>query len=244
MLFNEYHQISKNRRQADAARRDHTDVTSPEHFKTTYYKSYDRFPHIVLPKPESIEQSYSNIIIKRESGRNNKKESITLQALSNILYYSCGELSSHALDGRGRRAVSSAGARYPLEVYILTINPNDALSNGLYHYRPDLHVLEYIYEHALTPEEKDSLFIHTWVDACSLAIVMSSLMERNVGKYKERGYRYTLLEAGAMGQALQNASTVENISSCIYGGIYDNTLEELLDVDGVTETIVNTVVLN
>lgn len=48
---------------------------------------------------------------------------------------------------------------------------------------------------------------------------------------------------GAIGQAMQNASTLLEKSSLIFGGTFDNSIEQMLDVDGINESLVNCVLV-
>jgi SagB-type dehydrogenase family enzyme len=55
-------------------------------------------------------------------------------------------------------------------------------------------------------------------------------------KYGQRGYRFTLLEAGHVGQNLVLAATALGLGSVAVGGFFDCRVEELLSVDGVNES--------
>ena len=67
---------------------------------------------------------------------------------------------------------------------------------------------------------------------------MTSQFERTQMKYGERGYRYILLEAGHIGQNICLVSETLGLKCCALGGTMDKNLEELLDIDGETESVV------
>ena len=59
----------------------------------------------------------------------------------------------------------------------------------------------------------------------------------------ERGYRYALLEAGHIAQNFILVAEALGLSTCPYGGSYDKAIEELLHIDGTTESVVYTLLL-
>ena len=89
---------------------------------------------IQLPKPIfDGKKSLEACIYERESVRRYKDESIELEKISQILWATQGKKGK-------KRTVPSAGATYPLEIYITLKN------KGFYHYNYNKHVLELISE--------------------------------------------------------------------------------------------------
>ncbi len=56
-------------------------------------------------------------------------------------------------------------------------------------------------------------------------------------KYKERGYRYILFEAGHLGQNIYLVSKALGLKCCAIGGFDDDKFHELLDIDGDNEAV-------
>ena len=71
---------------------------------------------------------------------------------------------------------------------------------------------------------------------------MTAVFSRTQNKYGERGYRYVLLEAGHVGQNLALAAEALGLRCAPLAGTRDETIETLLDIDGVTESLVYTLV--
>ena len=67
---------------------------------------------------------------------------------------------------------------------------------------------------------------------------MTAVFQRTQMKYAERGYRYVLLEAGHIGQNICLVANAVGLASCPIVGTYDAALERLIDIDGVTESVV------
>ena len=209
----------------------------PPEWKEIYYKIYDRFSIIDLlePKPFAIDQS---IYINRRSCRDFKPIPIDNQTLSNILYYAAGEIKLNGIkekyvSGDIKRMQASAGGRYPIELYILNFIKGD-LEKGVYHYNVRDHKLEYLWD----IEIASKYMSNEWANDAAMAIVATAVPSRSVMKYGERAYKYIYLEAGAILQNIQIQAMINNIGSVINGGTNEIEIEELLDIDGVNETVI------
>lgn len=69
-------------------------------------------------------------------------------------------------------------------------------------------------------------------------IAISSVFGRNKVKYGERGYRYSLIDRGHLGQNIYLVSTLLKLNCCAIGGYVDGKINKLLDVDGTEESVV------
>lgn len=211
----------------------------PDEWKTTYYKSYPRLPKIDLGD-EPLEADFFRLVKKRQSRRDFKREPITKQELSLLLKYSCGNTSEMG-EGRHRRAQPSGGGRFPIEIYPIVFrsgDPADGLKAGLYHYNVKEHRLDVLWDKEFSDEDIGKIFTYPWVKNAAVGIVMTSVFLRNQQKYGERGYRYILLEAGHIGQNIYLVSEALGLKCCALGGTRDENLEQLIDIDGVTESVV------
>ncbi len=213
----------------------------PPAWKEIYYKVYDRFESIDLPKPIPVYID-QNHMIKRSTCRDYKREPIDIQTLSDILYFSAGEIK---LGNRVHRVQASGGGRYPIELYILNFKEGE-IRKGVHHYNVKDHKLEYLWgfdgeESGLSPETKYMTIL--WAEEAAMAIVATAIPVRTVMKYGERGYKYIYLEAGAILQNIQNNAHLRGIGSAINGSTNEKEIEELLDIDGVNETVILSIVI-
>ncbi len=213
----------------------------PDEWKTRYYKAYPRLPKIVLPD-EKPQADFFDLIMQRHSGRRYDGQPLSLRELSALLRYSCG-ITGVAEDGLPRRAQASAGARYPIETYLVIFTSGQDLSAGVYHYDVKNHQLDVLWQHGFTAEEIANLFINEFVQNASAAIVLTSVFSRTQNKYGERGYRLILLEAGHIGQNIYLAAEALGWHCCALGGTRDVLVEALLDIDGSTESVVYSLAL-
>lgn len=208
----------------------------PDEWKTTYYKTYPRLFHVKL-LDESINANLFKIVKSRKSRNNFARKPITKQEFSLILKYSCGIMG--ILPGnRYRRAQPSGGAHFPIEVYPLIFRSGNNLDAGIYHYNVKDHTVEFLWKHKFSDQEINPLFTYPWVKNAFMVFLMTAVFLRTQQKYLERGYRYILLEAGHIGQNMYLVSEALGLKCCALGGTHDEALEKLLDIDGLTESIV------
>lgn len=217
----------------------------PKSWRKVEYKDYDRFKSVKLPAP--IPKLFTHEeLLKRRSVHDFISGSISLQEISNIMYYSCGEFLEKDNEGKitkNRRIQASAGSRYPLEIYLINFIKGE-LENKCYHYNVRSHTLEEMWDTKIT-DKKDvnKYFNYEWAREASLAVVITGVPLRAVMKYGERGYKYMYLESGAVLHNIQINSMLENKQSVIMGGTNEKNIEDLLDLDGENETVILGVLL-
>ncbi|MDZ7375635.1 MAG: nitroreductase family protein, partial [candidate division KSB1 bacterium] len=99
-------------------------------------------PQVALPKTEPLLSKFGKeiffIIKQRRSRRDYLEKPLSLEQLSLLLWATQG--LQQAGYGYTLRTVPSAGARHPLETYLL-INHLEQLQSGLYRYSPSRHAV-------------------------------------------------------------------------------------------------------
>jgi SagB-type dehydrogenase family enzyme len=73
------------------------------------------------------------------------------------------------------------------------------------------------------------------IDNACLALVFGASFSRTTEKYRDRGYRMVLMEAGEAAQNLGLLATSMGLGACLLGDFNDDLLSGLLDIDGVDE---------
>lgn len=211
----------------------------PAAWKRIEYKTYERLPKIPLDVKEYA-ADFFELLGKRESKQDFSCRSVSREHISALLRYSCGLKKGDAW----RRAYPSAGGRFPLEFYAVVFVPGEGIPSGLYHYDIRNHQLDVLLQKDFTEEKVLDLFTYPWTVHASVAIVITACFERTQRKYAERGYRYILLEAGHASQNLSLAAPALGVRCCAIAGTKDENIEKLLDIDGVTESLVHTLLLD
>jgi SagB-type dehydrogenase family enzyme len=129
------------------------------------------------------------------------------------------------------RTVPSGGGLYPLELYLLVKNV-EGLEAGVYHYVINPALLEQVKKIELPSSFIETLFMHQpYVAEASLVIVATAVLERNMKKYGDRGYRYILYEAGHSFQNMNLMAAACNLGSLNVGGFFDMDMLKVLSID-------------
>lgn len=167
---------------------------------------------------------------------------LTTELLSTLLFYSAGIKSKAGNDwNTSRRFYPSGGARYVLEVYPVIFGPSE-LKKGVYHYNVKKHALEVLKLGNYLPQIKRTLE-PTWIKDASMILFVTAVFGRNQVKYGDRGYRHILVENGHMAQNVYLNATALGLGCSALGGYADDRINNLLDVDGVNESVINTLVV-
>jgi SagB-type dehydrogenase family enzyme len=146
---------------------------------------------IALPAPRlDSSVSLEKALRDRRSIRSYTGEPLTLREVSQLLWAAQGITGPD-----GKRTAPSAGALYPLEVY-LAAGRVDGLLAGVYKYQPRAHALAEIRGGDPRADLAAAARGQRWVGAAPAAIVIAGVYERSSVKYGQRAARYVHLEAG------------------------------------------------
>lgn len=190
-------------------------------------------PVMHLPKPVNLKQGnvlLENTITGRRSIRRFSHAPLTMEELSWLLW--CTQGVQKVLPPSTIRTVPSAGARHPLDTYLL-INRVKGLNAGLYRY--------IALEHAVAPIRLDAKISELLQEAClGQDMVVSAAMTlfwvadvyRSAWRYSERAWRYVFLDAGHVCQNLYLAAVPLECGVCAIAAFEDEKLNSLLGVDG------------
>lgn len=150
---------------------------------------------IKLPLPQSKGNiSVEEALTKRRSVREYKAVPLTLKEISQLLWASQGITSNW-----GGRVAPSAGALYPLEIY-LVVGKVEGLEPGVYHYRPASHSLIKVAEGDKRLALSNAGLGQSCIKNAPINLVICAQYERTTQKYGERGRRYVYMEVGHAGQ--------------------------------------------
>jgi SagB-type dehydrogenase family enzyme len=191
---------------------------------------------IHLPAPDAS-SSLMTLIGQRRSCRDFADKPLPLARLGALLMSAYGVTGAlEDPDGylRYMRAVPSAGALYPIEIYLVTRRVEN-LADGLYHYQARDHVLEPIDPELPMDQLGELLLGQYYLDSANVAVIVTAVFERTLKKYGPRGYRYVLLEAGHVAQNLCLVAEEAGLGSICTGGFRDTKLNRRIGLDPETE---------
>lgn len=204
---------------------------------------YDTYPNVPLAEePAAPAIGLFDCLRLRETQRTLEPAPISFAQLSTILLYGYGVMRSNEGTGVPRpfRAVPSAGGLYPLEVYIATSEHVADVEPGLYHYNSAGHHLTRLRQGAFIGELANRFIQSELVSRSSLLLLVTGVFQRTVFKYKARGYRYVLLEAGHLGQNLGLVAASMDLGVINLGGFQDRDIDRFLEIDGVNHSTIYT----
>jgi SagB-type dehydrogenase family enzyme len=178
---------------------------------------------IRLPAPVfKSEQSIESTLLKRRSVRDFKDEPLRLAEVSQLLWAAQG-----VTDLRGFRTSPSAGALYPLELYLLSGNV-DGLPDGIYKYIPLSHKLLKVAEGDKRNKLAAASLGQSAVKDGAAVIVFSAVYRRTTRKYGSRGNRYVHIETGHAAQNIYLQAVSLNLGTVIIGAFNDNEVKRIL----------------
>jgi SagB-type dehydrogenase family enzyme len=178
---------------------------------------------IVLPEPaRNSDTSLEEALLGRRSVRNFGSEAMTLKQVGQLLWAGQGITSSD-----GKRTAPSAGALYPLEVYVVIGNVEGAAS-GVYKYEPSSHTLTRV----IDGDQRDSLAQaavgQTSVRQGAIDIVIAAVYEITTVKYGERGVMYVHIEAGHAAQNICLQAVALKLGTVTVGAFDDAGVQKVL----------------
>jgi len=173
---------------------------------------------ILLPKPKlKGEISIEECIYNRESVRSYKDSIIEIEKISQILWSAQGK--------RGyKRTVPSAGATYPLELYI-TLK-----GKGYFHYNLEKHLLEVITEEDLSRKLARACLDQNFIAEAYLNIIICAKFSRTTQGYGQRGVRYVLIEVGHCAQNVHLEAVSLGLGSVPIGAFEDEKVKGVLNL--------------
>jgi SagB-type dehydrogenase family enzyme len=219
----------------------------------TEYRSY---PKLTLPNSIQKLGSLADAIKSRESCQEFSEKAMSLESLSSLLHHALRPNRSVAIDREGfqfrihKRPYPSPGALFATEFYLFLNRVSDVPA-CLVHYNPYDHCLDILKAQdgsafgrtGPTNNNPDSAAAATAVDTAAVVLVATLVPQRCTQKYGPRGYRMALLEAGHACQNICLVAASLGLSSLPYSAFFDDELESYLGIDGVTETVVATVII-
>jgi SagB-type dehydrogenase family enzyme len=205
------------------------------------YKRYRSYPQTPLPPvPASlVGPPIADVIAARRSTRNFAQLPLELGELAALLQWSYGMTGEAIMPGGARqrfRAVPSAGALYPAELY-LGVRAVSGLEPGVYHYEVPSASLALLNRGDPTPLLHEACCRQDYACQAGVVVLMSAVVERTRRKYGERGYRYALLEVGHLAENLHLACTALGLAMVTTGAFFDDDLADLLEIDGCDEAV-------
>ncbi|HFE63266.1 MAG TPA: SagB/ThcOx family dehydrogenase [Caldithrix sp.] len=206
-------------------------------------KEYSDKPVVDLPKRfEPLTENYFTAL-QRSRGfagfRMLENETISLENLSHLLYLTNGVTLVREFPTQKifLRAAPSASGLYPTEVYLLVNNVSD-LPKGLYYFHPRLHQLIRILDGDQHAAAEKAGFQQKVLRDAPVLLFLTSVFSRNSWKFKNRAYRYCLMDAGYVGENIAVAAAGLGLAANLVGDFVDEEVNNFLGIDGSNEAAI------
>ena len=176
------------------------------------------------PPREKGDVSVEEAIARRRSVRRYATESLPLSQLSQVLW------AAQGLTGTGRfRAAPSAGATYPLEVFVFIGKDGiEGLQEGVYHYNVRNHSLEPHKAGDLREELSSAALDQEFIAQAPVDIVICALYERTGQRYGRRAERYVPMEVGHVGENIHLQAVALGLAVVMVGAFEDERVRKLM----------------
>lgn len=172
--------------------------------------------------------SLKEAIARRRSIRDFTPEPLSLSQLSSILQAAAGISNTSS----GYRTVPSAGATYPLEIFVVCgKNSIEAIDEGIYHYNMDSHSLTLHHKGDVRLELARVALGEESIYEAPVDIVICAEYERTLRRYGRRGERYVHMEVGHAGQNIYLQATALGLATVAIGAFNDEQVREVLRLD-------------
>jgi SagB-type dehydrogenase family enzyme len=172
-----------------------------------------------LPPPEQKgKMSLEEALTRRRSVREFTPEPLTERELSQLLWAAQG--ITHA---EGLRTAPSAGALYPLELYV-------ASAGGFYHYEPRPHQLIRLSDRDLRAAMRRTALGQEAITQAPAVFVIATVYERISRKYAARTPRYVYMEVGHAAQNLLLEAVALGLGGVPVGAFEDDALRKALEL--------------
>lgn len=211
------------------------DIFRPKPDKPRQYKDYAGAERIKLPVPGYQGRTIEEAIKARRSVRNYSDEALSMPQLSQLLFAAQGITGS--THGQLLRTAPSAGALYPIEVYVAVHNV-EGLSRGIYHYGVREHELQLVKRGDFRDEITSAGLKQDMLGHSDVTFILSAIFNRTGHKYGERGYRYVYMEAGHISQNISLQAVSLGLGSVSVGAFLDDTVNKLIGIDGMGEAAI------
>jgi len=179
-----------------------------------------------LPPPArtgelSVEQALSG----RRSHRRYLPRPLSLEQISQLLWAAQGITAPDR-----RRAAPSAGACYPLELYLVC-------AEGVFRYLPDGHRLRKSLARDIRADLAAAAGGQDFIAQAPVSLVFSAVLERTTARYRERGIRYVHMDVGIAAENVHLQAEALGLGSVSVGAFDDAAVAKVVEMPQPEEAL-------
>ncbi len=190
-----------------------------------YHKKAEPIPKDLIKLNVDDKHPLIKLLKQRRSTRWYSASAIDFAKISSLLFAAQG--ITHE---KNFRAAPSAGALYPLKIYLIAIKVND-LASGLYEYFPQFNGLKF--RRNITNAKKIAAYAYgqDWFKQAQAIIVIAGEVKITAKKYGPRAIDYLNMEVGAVAENIYLQATASQLGTTLVGGIERDKMKSFLKLD-------------
>jgi SagB-type dehydrogenase family enzyme len=181
---------------------------------------------IELPAPRLTNgHPLERALQERRSVREFSKEALGVEEVSQLVWAAQGITHSD-----GFRTAPSAGALYPLELYIAVGNVI-GLEPGVYKYLPSSHQLVTVVAEDRRRQLANAALDQSWMQNAAAVLVFAAVETRTTWKYGRRGIRYIHIEVGHAAQNVFLQAVALGLGAAVVGAFDDSSVARVMSLE-------------
>lgn len=174
------------------------------------------------PARQNGEVALERLLSVRRSIRELASDALGLAEIAQLLWAAQGV--THPM---GLRTAPSAGALYPLEMYVLA-GEVTSLPTGVYHYQPVPHELTKSGDGDRRADLATAALGQDWIADAPALLVLAAVYRRTAGKYGARAERYAHIEVGHAAQNVYLQALALGLGTTEVGAFDDRAVKSVL----------------
>ena len=180
----------------------------------------------LLPPPALVGSiSVEEALMSRRSHRSFQDKPLTPEQLSQILWAAYGVSSD-----RGFRTAPSAGALYPLEIFVVVGNVT-GIEAGVYRYLPNEHKIKRTSDEDIRQDLAELAWGQSFIQDAPILVIYTAIFSRTTLRYgEEPGRTYVHMEVGHSAQNIYLQAETLGLGTCAVGAFRDNNINHLLGI--------------
>jgi len=200
------------------------------------FKKYQGITPVPLPNEiPFLKKSLSSVLKETDIDPTCRKININDLSLILRLIYTITSRVRHGIGEFYYRSAASAGALYPTEIYVASHGVR-GLDNGLYHFDIRQHGLLPLRRYDLS-DHIAGLIIPPAKKKPTLTFLFTTIFFRSAWKYRDRAYRYHLLDGGHVIENLDLALKAMKLPFNLSYDFNDKDMNHLLGLDEKKEVL-------
>jgi SagB-type dehydrogenase family enzyme len=180
--------------------------------------------YIALPAPQFTGKlSLEEALQKRRSIRSYSDQPVSLTEVGQLLWAGQGITEK----SRGLRTAPSAGATYPMELYLIAGNV-EGLTPGVYRYQSATHSLQLLFSGDIRKDLSAAALQQPSIIQAPATILITGILSRTSQRYGQRAQRYVHMEAGHISQNIFLQATAIDIATVVIGAFQDISISKII----------------